>query len=127
MKQQSNLQSILNYTCPRCHRGELFSTPFSLKNAYNMYSRCPVCNLNYVPEPGYYYGAMFISYILTGWLFIIIGLVLVFGLNWTFLWAIGAVLVLTILIHNQIFRLSRSIWLHFFVKFDPTIQKKVNP
>lgn len=84
-----------------------------------MKQACDNCGQNYEPEPGFYYGAMFISYILTAWLFIIVGLGLAFGLGWTVTQTLIAVAVLTILIHNMIFRLSRSLWIHFFVKHNP--------
>lgn len=84
-----------------------------------MKQSCDVCGQNYEPEPGFYYGAMFISYILTGWLFIIVGLTLAFGLGWTVTQTLVAVAILTILIHNLIYRLSRSLWIHFFVKYNP--------
>ena len=80
---------------------------------------CNFCGQKYEPEPGFYYGAMFISYILTAWLFIIVGLGLAFGMGWTVTQTLIAVAVLTILIHNLIFRLSRSLWIHFFVKYKP--------
>ena len=73
-----------------------------------------------MPEPGFYYGAMFISYILTGWLFIIVGLALVFGLGWSATATILAVGLLAVIIHNLLFRLSRSLWIHIFVKYDPS-------
>ncbi|MBK8501871.1 MAG: DUF983 domain-containing protein [Saprospiraceae bacterium] len=81
---------------------------------------CDSCHQNYEPEPGFYYGAMFISYILTAWIFIIVGLGLAFGLGWTVTQTLIAVAVLAILIHNLIFRLSRSLWIHFFVKYKPS-------
>ena len=106
-------------TCPRCRTGKLFEQPYSFANAYKMPAKCPHCSVKYEPEPGFYYGAMFISYILTGWLFIIIGLVLVFGLGWSVGATILTVALLTVLIHNIIFRFSRSLWIHLFIKYDP--------
>ena len=119
---KSFIRSTLDYSCPRCRKGNLFFTPFTLKTAYKMHKNCPVCNQDFEPEPGYYYGAMFISYILTGWLFILVGLFLIFVLEWSLAATIFAVLVLTVLIHNQIYRLSRSIWIHIFIKHQPNYQ-----
>ncbi len=112
-------------TCPRCRSGKLFKQPYNYENAYKMHERCPHCSANFEPEPGFYFGAMFISYILTGWLFIVIGLVLVFGLGWSVTATIITVGLLTILIHNLAFRFSRSLWIHFFVKYDPAQAKEV--
>jgi hypothetical protein len=87
-----------------------------------MHTNCPVCRQDFEPEPGYYYGAMFISYILTGWLFILVGLFLIFVLGWSLGATILAVLALTVLIHNQIYRLSRSIWIHIFIRYNPSFE-----
>lgn len=116
---KSRFASILSNRCPRCRSGSLFVEPYSWANAYKMKTACYVCDQNYEPEPGFYYGAMFISYILTAWLFIIVGFTLAFGLGWTVMQTLVAVAILTVVIHNFMFRFSRSLWLHFFVKFDP--------
>jgi len=120
MAEKSKTSSIVDMTCPKCREGKLFLQPFSLSTAYKMHEKCPVCHQNYMPEPGFYYGAMFISYILTGWLFIIVGLALVFGLGWSATATILAVGLLAVIIHNLLFRLSRSLWIHIFVKYDPS-------
>lgn len=116
---KSKIGSITAMTCPRCREGSLFEKPYSMQNAYKMKSSCDVCGQKYEPEPGFYYGAMFISYILTGWLFIIVGLTLAFGFGWTVTQTLIAVAILTVLIHNLIYRLSRSLWIHFFVRYNP--------
>ncbi len=85
-----------------------------------MRDRCGLCDLKYEREPGFFYGAMFVSYGISGWLFLIIGFGLAFGLGWSLTATIITVAILTVAIHNQVYRLSRSIWLHFFVKHDPT-------
>ncbi len=120
MADKSKWNSIVGMTCPKCRKGHLFAQPFSVSNAYKMHERCPICHQNFEPEPGYYYGAMFISYILTGWLFIIIGLTLVFWLSWSATATILTVAIFAILSHNLFFRFSRSLWIHVFIKYDPS-------
>ncbi|MEL6924222.1 MAG: DUF983 domain-containing protein, partial [Bacteroidota bacterium] len=61
------LSSIWNMKCPRCRQGDLFSHGAFGSKFTEMPERCPNCGQNYMPEPGFYYGAMFISYIWTGW------------------------------------------------------------
>ncbi|MBK9636286.1 MAG: DUF983 domain-containing protein [Bacteroidetes bacterium] len=39
--------------------------PYHLKTMSKMHSHCPNCGLNFEPEPGYYYGAMYVSYAFT--------------------------------------------------------------
>lgn len=121
----SSIKSIVTMTCPRCRSGKLFKQPYNYQNAYKMHEKCPKCSANFEPEPGFYFGAMFISYIMTGWLFIVIGLILVFGLGWSVTATIITVGLLTLVIHNLAFRFSRSLWIHFFLKYDPGHTKKV--
>ena len=63
--------------CPRCQEGDLFIKPFEISNPLNMPDHCPVCNQKYLPEPGFYYGAMFLSYIFSAFFFLgIVGICL---------------------------------------------------
>ena len=42
--------------CPRCLQGQVFATLF------RMHEQCPVCGLRFEREPGYFTGAMYLSY-----------------------------------------------------------------
>ncbi len=65
---RSKLSSIFSLKCARCHTGDLFPTgSFSFNKPFEMHKECPHCGLNLEPEPGFYFGAMFISYIISGW------------------------------------------------------------
>lgn len=46
--------------CPRCHMGPLFE-----RWPNKVLRRCPVCNLSYFREEGYYVGGMVVTYILS--------------------------------------------------------------
>lgn len=115
--QSSKLSRILGMKCPHCGEGDLFFTPtFSFKRPLDMHENCSVCQQSFFPEPGFYYGAMFISYITFG--FFSIGLVMVLH------WIIGlsielsfAILIgIAALFYVFLFRMSRSIWLGLMVK-----------
>ncbi len=84
-----------------------------------MYEHCPVCGQDYEPEPGFYYGAMFISYIITGWF--CLGVVAFF--RWILGWSLLNSFLMLFLIGGVLFvyfyRLSRAIWLSMNVKYDP--------
>jgi uncharacterized protein (DUF983 family) len=112
--------SIFKLKCPKCHEEDLFETgSFSFKNSFDMRDECPHCKFNFLPEPGFYYGAMFISYIFMG--FFCIGFVAFF--HWVLGWSTAASFALLIafcaLFFAYIFRLARSIWLNINYKFDP--------
>ena len=75
---------MFNMKCPRCREGDLFDTPtFSFQKPFEMPERCSCCNQNYMPQVGFYYGAMFLSYVFWGWTILLIALFLVFALDWS--------------------------------------------
>ncbi len=119
-QQQSIGARIWGMKCPRCGHGDLFETStFSFQKSFEMPDKCPECGQTYMPEPGFYYGAMFISYIFTGWLMLIIlGLFILI-----FKWSIGAsfavLFTITAILFVWFFRISRSIWINIRVKHSP--------
>jgi uncharacterized protein (DUF983 family) len=124
-KKGSKRYSIFNLKCPRCHEGEMFETgSYAFVKPFDMLERCPKCDLNYFPEPGYYYGAMFISYIWTGFFCLLFMGILFFGmgldqnLSWTLLIIFMAVNFV------YIFRVSRLMWININVGFDPNAVEK---
>lgn len=55
--------AIAGARCPKCREGKLFPVSimsFRKLNAVN--KTCSVCEANFVPEPDFFYGAMYISY-----------------------------------------------------------------
>ncbi len=103
--------------CPKCRKGDLFIKPFNWKKPLNMPSNCEVCNQNFMPEPGFYYGAMFMSYIATGFLYLGIVGTLIMLLDFTVNQAFLALLVFVALTYFTTARLARSFWIHFMVSY----------
>jgi uncharacterized protein (DUF983 family) len=59
----STVQSILRQRCPRCRTGTIFR--YSIFRGFpKMHDRCPACDLKFDREPGYFLGAMYVSYAL---------------------------------------------------------------
>lgn len=122
------LRSLFFHKCPRCFEGEMFPdpNPYHLKQTAVMHNHCPDCGLNFEPEPGYFYGAMYVSYAFT----IAIG-VGVFILHYLLhsqvnaFWFIMELSLTLLVLAPYTFRIARVIWLSFFVKFDQEIRKKV--
>lgn len=126
-KKGTKAYSIFNMKCPRCHEGDLFETPtFSFQKSFDMPQKCPVCDQPYFLEPGFYYGAMFISYIITGWFaLILVGvLILVFGMQWQL--AFGIMVVTMAILFVWFFRISRAIYINLNVKYQPEFSRKVD-
>ena len=122
MIKKTKLYSILYNKCPYCHEGDFFisKNPFILKKFDKQYDNCPVCKSTYMPENGFYYGAMYVSYGLD----IALGVALFVLSNVVFSWgttAFLAIFVITLLgLWTIIFRKARLIWINLFVKYDKT-------
>jgi uncharacterized protein (DUF983 family) len=111
--------------CPRCHEGDLFETPtFSFKKPFDMPDKCPHCGQKYVLETGFYFGAMFISYIITAFLMFGLFGIVKFLLGFDVLTSFIAITVVIFLLFVWLFRVSRAVWLSFFVKYNPNINSK---
>ncbi len=115
---------LLRHKCPRCHCGDLFIRPFSLKTAFQMHERCPCCGLDFNPEPGFYFGAMFISYIITGWLFVLAAFALIYLGHIDVNLALGIVVVGAIPLYLFFFRLGRAAWLAINFKYSPEAHER---
>ncbi len=117
--------SIFHMKCPKCHEGDLFETgAFSFQKSFDMPEKCPKCGQRYFLEPGFYYGAMFVSYIITGWFCLLfVGfLMLVVKLTWQVSFVL---LILTLaVLFVWIFRISRAIWININVKYDAHAAEK---
>jgi uncharacterized protein (DUF983 family) len=116
----SKWYSIFRLKCPRCHQGEAFETgSWSFVKPFDMLEKCPKCNLDYFPEPGYYYGAMFISYIWTGWFCLLFVAFFHWYLGLSQTWAFSLLIAFMVINFVYIFRISRMMWININVKYDP--------
>ncbi len=125
LKKGTKAYSIFNMKCPKCHEGDLFETgSFSFKKSFDMPEKCPHCGQKYFLGPGFYYGAMFISYGITGWfsLFFVGFLMLILGIHWqtAFVFLLFTMAILFV----WFFRISRAIWINFNVKYDPRVAEQ---
>ncbi|MEO0734368.1 MAG: DUF983 domain-containing protein [Bacteroidota bacterium] len=126
-RKPSIYSSLFGLRCPTCRRGDLFPTgSFSFRQPFQQYEHCPKCGRTYFPEPGFYYGAMFISYIGSG--FFCLGFVMV--LHWVLDWSLGAsffaLLAVVGLLFVWWFRFSRSAYFHLVTKYRPEVTEKVD-
>ena len=100
--------SILRGLCPRCRSGKIF------RGAIAIHEKCPSCRLVFSREPGYFTGAMYISYAMA---FPVLG-----GMAWLIHLAMPELTFLAVTILATaaclpgtpfVFRYSRIIWIHF--------------
>jgi uncharacterized protein (DUF983 family) len=111
-------------TCPRCRKGKMFITPFDIKKPLQMHKRCEVCGQKFEPETGFYYGAMFMSYLFIAFLSFTIVSINIFLLGIQVELAFGILLVILAIIYIWNLKFSRSIWIHIVVKYDPTYKER---
>ena len=108
-------KSLLKYKCPNCKKGNIFS-PKNVFSFGKMNSSCPKCNLKFNIEPGFFYGAMYVSYALAVAESIATYVICQFFFEKTFdlliiPYIIGAILLLS----TTNFKLSRVLWIYLFL------------
>ena len=117
-KKGKKAYGIFNYKCPRCHEGNLFETStFSFQKPFEMNKKCSECGMNFEPEPGYYWGAMFISYIIWGWACLVMGFGLIWGLDFSVNGAFAIIILVSVIFFVWLFRISRSLWINLMNKY----------
>lgn len=116
----SKLYSIFTGSCPVCHSESMYknTNPYVLTETLKMHERCSNCKTKYKIEPSFFYGAMYVSYPV-GLMFAGIA----FGISYFLVEASRMNIFLSIMITMIIFmpivmRLSRNIWINFFMKYD---------
>lgn len=120
-----SLLFLFQHKCPRCRRGDMFESPtvFST-NFMKMKDTCAECGQHFDLEPGFYYGSSYVSYGLTVALsvatFVAWWVLIGFSIddNRIFYW-LGVNAFLLIVLQPYLMRFSRTLWLSFFVKYDP--------
>ncbi len=109
----SKISSIIACKCPRCRKGRIFpSSAFNVFEFSKTNDYCPVCNLKFEHETGFFWGAMYISYAFSTALMIVFGVIAI-NLDWS-LSKITLVLIPTILLITPFsYRYSRVLLLYF--------------
>jgi uncharacterized protein (DUF983 family) len=119
------LTSVFKNKCPRCREGYLFkgTNAYDLKNVVKMNENCPTCGQPTEIEVGFYYGTSYVSYAIcvafmvayfVAW-YVLIG----FDINDNRLfWCMGSGIFFLLLLQPPMMRLSRSLWLSWFVDYD---------
>jgi len=129
----SYLLSLFTSRCPRCRRGSMFKEPnpykkIKLSYIFDMYDNCPECGQKYDLETGFWYGTGYVSYALAVAISVttFVAWMVLIGVstedNRVFYW-LGFNGVLLILLQPWMMRLSRVMYLCFFVKYDENYKK----
>ncbi len=125
MERRSAFSSILNCKCPQCREGKVFTQ----SNAYHpkfgdTETTCNNCGLTYEMEQGFWYGAMYISYGIGVAMAVPIMVILSYFTELK-IYEISFIVMLTLIFTMPlIFRYSRTVWLHIFVRYDKSTTKR---
>lgn len=121
--------AMLEQKCPRCHRGKLFTHGmYNLAHFTEMPEVCPVCGLTYEPEPGFYFGAMYINYVFSTAIVLVVGLLVYYGLGnpdtWVYVLSVTSTVLLLLL--PVLLRYSRTVMLYLFgdASYDPQAARR---
>lgn len=127
MRSRSLAAAIAEGRCPQCRRGDIFSYPVMTRiGRFNkMNEHCPHCGVRLEPEPGFYQGAMYVSYAFTVAVIAIVGLVLYLAgdpSEWVYVGTAIAVMVLLVPFN---YRFSRIIYLYSFggMRYNPRLSE----
>ena len=118
-KRGSKMYSIANNKCPKCHEGDFFKhgLTFNPSKITKLHDNCPNCNFKYMIEPSFFYGAMYVNYVITVAIGVITMLIAKFVFNLDLLQSFLAVFVMLIILAPINLRLSRILWINMFVSY----------
>lgn len=119
----SQLNAALHAKCPKCRTGNMFANDMYNFGGQKMNEACPHCGFHFEVEPGYFYVAMLVSYVLNVALLVTlaVGTYILTGSRNP--WIYSAILLFSAFAVSPVnFRYSRVIllyWLTPGVHFEP--------
>lgn len=100
----------------------------SLKHIFDMHDNCPVCNQKYELENGFWYGTGYVSYALAVAVSVatFVAWVVLIGVSTEdnrLFWWLGSNIIFLIVLQPWLMRISRVIYIRFFVRYDEEFEK----
>ena len=128
MNSDIRIIKLFTQKCPHCYSGNIFVEPnmYKLSTLTKMNDRCKHCNESFRREPGFYFGAAYVSYgmvVALGFLNALFIYLLMGNPLYNFIPLLSSIFISNVLLMPAIFRYSRIIFLYMFVDFDPTKKK----
>lgn len=119
IKKGTKLYSILKFKCPSCHEGDFFkSHPYNLSMAGDIHKLCSSCNVKFSKEPGFYYGAMYISYAIAVALSVFFYLFFyLLKIDFSISFFVLFYSVFLLVLSPLIYAFSKIIWANIFINF----------
>jgi uncharacterized protein (DUF983 family) len=118
-KKGTKLYSISKGKCPKCNEGDFFKYRFTFnpKKITKLHDNCSHCNLKYMLEPSFFYGAMYINYGITVAISIVVFLICKLGFDLNLLHSFISVIATLFILAPINLRLARILWIHMFVSY----------
>ncbi|WP_238299962.1 DUF983 domain-containing protein [Polaribacter irgensii] len=118
-KKGTKMYSIANSKCPRCQEGAFFKHSFTFHPAKitQLHENCSKCNLRYMMEPSFFFGAMYVNYGITVALSIATFTIATLLFNLILLESFAAIIGVLLILAPLNLRLSRIIWINMFVSY----------
>jgi uncharacterized protein (DUF983 family) len=116
MEKIKQLKHILQGKCPVCGTGDIFKKENSFfLSPPKMNESCESCHYHFEKEPGYFVGAMYVSYGLA----VLEGIITYFGVSLLFgnlsnVTIISVIAVVILVLSMTNYKFSRIIWLYTF-------------
>lgn len=121
-KPRSLASALISCKCPQCRVGNMYKTgPYNLSRFSEMPENCEHCGFRFEVEPGFFWGAMYISYAFTVAISINVSLLLWWYGGNPGIWVYAGVLSVILLgLSPLMLRYSRVVMLYMFgsVSFD---------
>ena len=119
IKKGTKLYSIIKGKCPYCHNGQFFiSHAYNLRKMGDVYHDCSVCNNTFIPETGFYFGAMYVSYAIGVALLLNIVLALnLLNIELEIIEKISLISAIWLLLTPKIHSLSKIIWANIYMQY----------
>jgi uncharacterized protein (DUF983 family) len=119
-KKGTKIYSITKGKCPKCHEGDFFLHGFTFmpNKITKLHKNCSNCDLKYMIEPSFFYGAMYVNYGITVALSIITFLLAKVAFDLTLIQSFAAILIALIVLAPVNLRLSRILWINMFVSYQ---------
>lgn len=118
-KKGTKLFSILKGKCPRCHEGDFFKHSFTFHptKVTTLHKNCPNCDLKYMLEPSFFYGAMYVNYGITVAISITAFSIATLGFDLNLLHSFLIVVASLFMLAPINLRLARILWINMFVNY----------
>ncbi|TAH21155.1 MAG: DUF983 domain-containing protein [Cytophagales bacterium] len=124
----SQLLAMAQCKCPRCRKGRIFEySALNLPKFAKTYGHCPVCDLRFEREPGFFVGAMYFGYAISIATFVTVAVAIVilstvFQFQTSVSLYVTSIITVTLLMAPVNFRYSRVLMLYFFGGDDAKYQ-----